>query len=70
MKMKNWMVSEACGIGACIEIQHDGEFVNIRLTGDPETILRATAAEWVAFVAGAKMGQFDFIFPSNVQIAK
>ena len=68
MKNNPWIVSKACAVGACVEIQHDGEFVNIRLTADPETILRATASEWIAFVAGAKMGQFDFIFPATARI--
>ncbi|MEK7063588.1 MAG: DUF397 domain-containing protein [Patescibacteria group bacterium] len=62
MNTKPWIVSNACAIAGCIEVQQDGDFVHIRLTGDRDVVLRATAAEWVAFIAGVKTGQFDFAF--------
>ena len=65
MSNKPWIVSKACAVAACIEVQQNGDAVHIRLSGDRDVVLTATAAEWVAFVLGAKSGQFDFTFSST-----
>lgn len=36
-----------------------GGAVGMRNSSDPDTVLRYTAAEWEAFVLGAKDGEFD-----------
>lgn len=35
----------------------------LRSSSDPDTVLRYTAAEWEAFVLGAKDGEFDLEAP-------
>ncbi|GAB2821425.1 DUF397 domain-containing protein [Streptomyces sp. NPDC054796] len=43
-----------------VEIAHlPGGGVAMRNSKDPETVLRYTAAEWNAFVLGARDGEFD-----------
>ncbi|MFF3553390.1 DUF397 domain-containing protein [Streptomyces tsukubensis] len=43
-----------------VEIAHlPGGGVAMRSSLDPDTVLRYTAAEWEAFVLGARDGEFD-----------
>lgn len=43
-----------------VEIAHlAGGAVAMRNSKDPDTVLRYTAAEWRAFVLGARDGEFD-----------
>ncbi|MBW1601209.1 DUF397 domain-containing protein [Streptomyces sp. JJ66] len=43
-----------------VEIAHlPGGGVAMRNSADPDTVLRYTAAEWHAFVLGARDGEFD-----------
>jgi hypothetical protein len=43
-----------------IEVRIEDEWVVLREEGDPGTsTLRFTTEEWVAFVEGAKVGDFD-----------
>ncbi|GAA2636425.1 DUF397 domain-containing protein [Streptomyces axinellae] len=43
-----------------VEIAHlPGGGVAMRNSKDPDTVLRYTAAEWEAFVLGARDGEFD-----------
>lgn len=43
-----------------VEIAHlAGGAVAMRNSKDPDTVLRYTAAEWHAFVLGARDGEFD-----------
>ncbi|MFE0422792.1 DUF397 domain-containing protein [Streptomyces sp. NPDC058953] len=43
-----------------VEIAHlPGGAVAMRSSLDPDTVLRYTAAEWEAFVLGARDGEFD-----------
>ena len=46
--------------GACVELAPADGMVAIRDSKDPDgPILRYTAAEWLAFLHGAKNGEFD-----------
>lgn len=46
--------------GACVEVAHVGDVVGVRDSKAPEgCVLRFTRAEWSAFVAGVKDGEFD-----------
>ena len=46
--------------GACVEVANVGTMIAIRDSKDPEgPVLRYTAAEWHAFLDGAKRGEFD-----------
>lgn len=43
-----------------VEIAHlPGGAVAMRNSAEPDTVLRFTAAEWEAFVLGARDGEFD-----------
>lgn len=57
----DWIKSSSAGHGLpCIEVAAlpDGG-VALRYSRDPATVLRFTAAEWAAFLDGAKAGEFD-----------
>lgn len=55
-----WRVSSMCDNGACVGVARQGEFVIIGNTGDPEGLVsKFTVEEWSAFLAGAKLGEFD-----------
>jgi hypothetical protein len=55
--------SVSTGNGACVEVASIKEDeILVRNSRDPEgPILSFTNTEWVAFVAGAKAGEFDAI---------
>jgi hypothetical protein len=58
----NWFKSSrSAEAGACVEVRRpDAGHVYVRDSKDPDgTPLRFTSAEWTAFVAGAKAGEFD-----------
>lgn len=56
-----WRRSTFCGSGACIEVAKVDESYMLRDSKDPEgPVLRFTAAEWDAFVAGVRAGEFRF----------
>ena len=48
------------GNGACVELAPVNGMVAVRDSKDPDgPMLRYTAAEWNAFLDGAKRGEFD-----------
>lgn len=50
--------SNACG--ACVEVAYKDGVYGLRDSKDPEgPVLRFTADEWLAFLAGARAGEFD-----------
>lgn len=56
-----WWRSSRCGGGACVEVAAgpDGQ-VLMRDSKDPDgPTLAFTTAEWEAFVAGIRAGEFD-----------
>jgi hypothetical protein len=58
-----WRKSDACGKAPeCVEVSMRAHGVAVRDSKSPEgPILEFTAAEWTAFVAGVRSGQFDVI---------
>jgi uncharacterized protein DUF397 len=54
-----WRRSSKCEAGTCAEVKVDGEDVLIRNSTRPEVIVRLTAVEWRAFLAGVAAGDFD-----------
>lgn len=49
-----------CGSSACVEVARDGGEWLIRDSKDSSSpVLRFTEAEWTAFLAGARAGEFD-----------
>ncbi len=56
----SWRTSSTCDLGSCVGVARQGEFIIISNTGDPDSpVPKFTAAEWRAFLAGAKKGDFD-----------
>lgn len=56
-----WQRAKRCASNACVEVATDGEQFLIRDSKNPEIEpLRFTGAEWAAFLAGARAGDFDF----------
>ncbi len=55
-----WRRASACADHTCVEVGHDGADVLVRDGKDPSgPVLRFTAAEFAAFLEGAKGGEFD-----------
>jgi len=55
-----WRISSKCDFGTCVGVARQGEFVIIGNTSNPDSpVSRFTAEEWSAFLAGAKLGDFD-----------
>ncbi len=58
----DWRVSRTCDTGACIKVARRGDFVIIGNTNKPEgPFSEFTVDEWLQFLAGAKLGDFDGI---------
>jgi hypothetical protein len=56
-----WRRSSSCGTNTCVEIAREGDVVLVRDSKSPENPpLRFTQPEWIAFLAGARNGEFDF----------
>lgn len=55
-----WRKSSHSGQANCLEVRLRPGYVQVRDSKDPEgTVLTFTSDEWLAFVAGAKAGEFD-----------
>jgi hypothetical protein len=56
-----WRKSSRSGSnGQCVEVRDRGDAVDVRDSKDRSgPVLVFTSAEWAAFVAGAKAGEFD-----------
>lgn len=51
--------SSHCADGNCVEVDLATDGVAVRDSKNPGTILRFDRAEWAAFVAGVKAGEFE-----------
>ena len=64
--MREWTVSSFCAHGGCVAVERTGLGVYVLSTVDPAgTRVWFTHAEWSAFIAGVKAGEFDL--PREVQ---
>jgi predicted secreted Zn-dependent protease len=55
-----WRKSTTSMSGDCVEVARDGDMTLVRDSKDPRgPVLAFTAAEWAAFLAGVKAGEFD-----------
>ncbi len=55
-----WRRSTRCDTGLCVEVAHIADATAIRDSKDADgPILTFTRAEWLAFVAGVRAGEFD-----------
>ncbi|MEU8922831.1 DUF397 domain-containing protein [Kitasatospora sp. NPDC048545] len=60
MEHLDWQRSSLSDDGAdFIEIASDGELVHIRESNDPDRVVTTTRAKFLAWVRGAKAGEFD-----------
>lgn len=58
----DWRISRTCDGGACVGVARRGEAILIANTDNPDgAVSEFTADEWRAFLAGAKLGDFDGI---------
>jgi hypothetical protein len=56
----SWWKSTRSGTGNCVEVANAGGNLLVRNSKHPDgPILAFTKAEWRAFLAGAKDGEFD-----------
>jgi len=56
-----WHRSSRCGTNTCVEVAKDGDRVLVRDSKRPEVApIEFSMAEWVAFISGARDGEFDF----------
>ena len=56
----DWRVSRTCDGGACVMVARQGDRVVFGNTRHPNgPVYTYTRAEWNAFLAGAKLGDFD-----------
>jgi predicted secreted Zn-dependent protease len=56
-----WRRSDFCGNSACVEVAQDAEAFLVRDSKNPSgSVLTFDRAEWDAFVAGVRAGNFDF----------
>jgi hypothetical protein len=56
---RQWRRAKRCGNYACVEVARVESGYLVRGTSDPEKTLLFTDAEWAAFVAGVRDGDFD-----------
>ena len=59
--VEDWSASSFCGqSGDCVEVRVRGGEIAVRDGKDPDgPVLTFTPAEWRAFLAGARVGEFD-----------
>lgn len=56
----SWKKSSASGTGNCVEVACSPDYVWVRDSKKSDgAILAFTRAEWTAFLAGARRGEFD-----------
>ena len=56
-----WRRANDCTGSNCLEVAKDGELYLVRDSKNPDGApIRLTEAEWQAFVAGVKAGDFSF----------
>lgn len=62
-----WRKSSFSGGADCVEISSDNDEILVRDSklGEDSPILRYTSDEWLAFIQGAKAGEFDFLWGAN-----
>jgi Domain of unknown function (DUF397) len=57
----SWLKSTFCQRSSCVEVSRQGDYISIRRTQEPETIMRYTTDEWAAFAQGFHAGEFDHL---------
>lgn len=57
----DWVRSSFCDSGTCLEVKNEDGYFHVRsnVNGATSPALAFTPAEWEAFIAGVKNGEFD-----------
>jgi Domain of unknown function (DUF397) len=55
----SWRKSSFCAGGECVEVAELAGMVLVRNSTDPRYTVRYTPQEWLAFLQGVKVGEFD-----------
>jgi uncharacterized protein DUF397 len=64
-KADGWRKSSTSSGGECVEVRLTAEHVHVRDTKNrDEALLTFTHAEWRAFLAGVRLGEFELPAPS------
>lgn len=53
------MRSSFCNFGDCVEVEFEGERVDVMYSSKPGPTLFFSREEWSAFLAGVRNGEFD-----------
>lgn len=55
-----WFRARASGLSGCVEVSLNPEYVLVRNSRNPDgPVLTFSLAEWIAFLDGARSGEFD-----------
>jgi len=54
-----WKKSSFCESGACAEVLHAPDVIQVRNSTAPDVVVTFTRAEWDVFLRGARAGEFD-----------
>jgi hypothetical protein len=61
-KSLQWIkASASAGLNACVELAPSGDMIALRDSKDPDVTLRFTHLEVMAFIHGARRGEFDHL---------
>ena len=59
MAILSWRRSSRCADAACVEVAAASDRILLRGSEEPRVVVSLTPAEWTAFLAGVKAGDFD-----------
>jgi hypothetical protein len=62
LPLSAWLKSSFCQTSSCVEVSRQGEFIAVRNSRHPDTVVRYTAEEWHAFSRGVRAGEFEHLF--------
>jgi hypothetical protein len=58
--MRNWTKSSFCRReGGCPEVKQEGDVILMRESESPDEVRVLKKAEWIGFIRGVKVGEFD-----------
>ena len=63
-----WRRASICNGGECVEVASAGDGILLRHSTYPDTEVTVSGAEWRAFVAGVKAGEFDDLAGATSQL--
>jgi hypothetical protein len=64
-KLRWIKASASFGAGACVELAPSRDMIALRDSKNPHVVLRFTKLEIIAFIDGARRGEFDHLVGSR-----